>query len=248
MTGSTVLITGGSRGIGKAIVEKAVSQGWSVALTYFSDEDSAASVVSRAKEKGGICAAYRCDAAGTKDAFDAMIDRAETEIGAISCLVNNVGITGRIGPLADLPEDTLRRTIDTNVTGTILMTQAMVTRWIERKAAGSVVNISSIAATLGAPNEYVHYAASKAAIEAFTIGLAKELGPAGIRINAVSPGTALTDIHARGGDPGRPERVAARVPLGRAARPEEIANAVMWLASPEASYASGAILRVGGGL
>jgi NAD(P)-dependent dehydrogenase (short-subunit alcohol dehydrogenase family) len=134
------------------------------------------------------------------------------------------------------------------VLGTLLCAREAIRRWEQRGTAGTMVNVSSIAATLGAPAEYVHYAASKAAVEAFTVGLAKEVAATGIRINAVAPGTTQTEIHAAAGDPGRPARVAARIPLGRVAEPEEIAEAVLWLLSPQASYVTGTILRVTGGL
>jgi NAD(P)-dependent dehydrogenase (short-subunit alcohol dehydrogenase family) len=169
-------------------------------------------------------------------------------VGPPTAIVNNAGITGRIGRFADLPHSVLCRTFDVNVTGAMLMCQCAVRHWEMATIPGRIVNISSVASTLGAPSEYVHYAASKAAIEAFSIGLGKELGSSGIRVNAVAPGTTLTDIHAEGGDPERPQRVASRIPLGRAAHADEIAAAVMWLLSPEASYMTGSVMRVGGGI
>lgn len=130
----------------------------------------------------------------------------------------------------------------------MLSAQEIIRRWRAHGTPGRIVNISSIAATLGAPGEYVHYAAAKAAVDAFTIGLGKEVAPYGIRINAVAPGTTYTDIHAAAGEPGRPERVVSRVPMGRIAHPQEIANAVLWLLSPEASYMTGSVVRVSGGI
>lgn len=166
--------------------------------------------------------------------------------------MNNAGVTGPIGSFRDLDYAVLRRVLDVNVVGTMLCAQEAIRRWERRGIAsvpkGAIVNISSIAATLGAPNEYIHYAASKGAVESFTIGLAKELAPSGIRVNAVSPGTVFTDIHASAGEPNRPARVVSRVPMGRIGEPDEIANAVLWLLSEEASYVTGSNLRVSGGL
>jgi NAD(P)-dependent dehydrogenase (short-subunit alcohol dehydrogenase family) len=166
----------------------------------------------------------------------------------LSALVNNAGVTGPIGAFAQAPVQAIRRVLDVNALGTMLCTQQAVQRWLAAGRRGCIVNVSSIAATLGAPAEYVHYAASKAAVDAFTVGLAKELAGAGIRVNAVAPGTTRTDIHARAGDPHRLGRIASRIPIGRVAEPREIAEAVLWLLSPGASYVTGSILRVGGGL
>jgi NAD(P)-dependent dehydrogenase (short-subunit alcohol dehydrogenase family) len=162
--------------------------------------------------------------------------------------VNNAGVTGRIGPFRETDPATLRRVIDVNVIGTMLCAREALARWAERGTAGVMVNIPSIAATLGSPGEYVHYAASKGTIDAFTVGLARESAPMGVRVNAVAPGTVFTDIHAAAGEPDRPARVVSRVPMGRIGEPDEIANAVLWLLSPRLSYVTGAILRVAGGL
>lgn len=148
--------------------------------------------------------------------------------GPSRCIVNNAGVTGRIGPFKDATIETLRRTVDANLMGPMFLAQEAVRRWEAAGIPGRMVNISSIASTLGAPNEYVHYAATKAAIEAMTIGLGKEVAAKGIRVNAVAPGTAFTDIHAAAGEPDRPARVVARVPMGRIADPAEIAAAVLW--------------------
>lgn len=175
-------------------------------------------------------------------------DAAEEAFGPVTMLVNNAGVTGRIGPFKDATIETLRRTVDANLMGPMFLAQEAVRRWEAAGIPGRMVNISSIASTLGAPNEYVHYAATKAAIEAMTIGLGKEVAAKGIRVNAVAPGTAFTDIHAAAGEPDRPARVVARVPMGRIADPAEIAAAVLWLLSDEASYVTGTVLRVSGGL
>jgi NAD(P)-dependent dehydrogenase (short-subunit alcohol dehydrogenase family) len=163
-------------------------------------------------------------------------------------VVNNAGITGPIGPFKDLSHADLRRTMDTNLIGTMLVAQQAIRRWEAAGTRGRIVNISSIASTLGAPNEYVHYAATKAGVEAFTIGLGKEVAPKGIRVNAIAPGTTYTDIHASAGQPDRPARVVSRVPMARIADPKEIAAAALWLLSPGASYVTATVLRVAGGL
>lgn len=243
-----ILITGGSRGIGRAIALRAAHAGYDVAITYVEDSSAAEDVLAKIKLAGRKGYARQCDASAESSEISALINDVSSAIGPVTYLVNNVGIIGRIGMLVDLPEDILRESFDVNVIGTILGCKIRAARWIADGVPGSIVNISSIAATLGAPNEYVHYAASNAAIEAFSIGLSKELGPHDIRVNVVSPGTTQTEIHARGGDPGRPERVSARVPLGRVGEPDEIAAAVMWLHSSEPSYATGATVRIGGGL
>lgn len=245
-----VVVTGGGRGIGAAIVRSAVSRGYSVCFTYLKDDEAAGRLLSElegARRDGQTVHAVRGDVADPVFA-KAIIGEAEGALGPVTALVNNAGITGRIGPFRDADLATIRRTLDTNVLGTMMLAQEAVRRWADAGVPGRMVNVSSIAASLGAPHEYVHYAASKAAVEAFTVGLAKEVAASGIRINAVAPGTVYTDIHAAAGEPDRPARVVSRVPMGRIGQADEIANAVMWLLSPEASYVTGAVLRVSGGL
>ncbi|WP_226583879.1 SDR family NAD(P)-dependent oxidoreductase [Acuticoccus sediminis] len=241
-----VLVTGGSRGIGAAIVRGAAARGHRVAFSYVTNAGAATALVDEIAAAGGIALAIQADVADPS-APARLFDAAEA-LDPVTALVNNAGVTGRLGRLADLPLDALCKTIDTNLTGTILMAQEAVRRWEATGTPGRMVNISSVAATLGAPGEYVHYAATKAAVEAFTIGLGKEVAGRGIRVNAVSPGTTMTEIHAAGGNPDRPAQVAPRVPLGRVAEPEEIAAAVLWLLTDEASYVAGTVLRVGGGV
>lgn len=242
-----VLVTGGSRGIGAAICAAACDAGWTVVMTYRDNQEAAEKQVAALIEKGGQAGAYRADVAESAS-IERLLGTVESRFGSLSGLVNNAGITGRIGPFVDLSESLLRRVMDVNVLGTMLYTQAAVRHWLSNGSTGVVVNVSSIASTLGSAGEYVHYAASKAAIDTFTLGLAREVGPHGIRVNAVAPGTTQTDIHAAGGDPGRVERVAPRIPLGRAARPSEIAEVVVWLLSEKASYVTGSVVRAGGGL
>ena len=239
-----LLVTGGSRGIGAAIVRKAVARGARVCFSYARDRAAADELV---RELGGGVMAVQGDVADAAFAAECF-DRAEASLGIVTALVNNAGVTGPIGRFKDVTHATMRRTYDVNVLGTMLTAQEAIRRWERAGIAGRIVNVSSIASTLGAPNEYVHYAASKAAVEAFTIGLAKEVAASGVRVNAVAPGTAFTGIHAAAGEPDRPARVVARVPIGRIAAPDEIANAVLWLLSSEASYVTGAVLRVSGGL
>ncbi len=175
----------------------------------------------------------------------ALFDRAAAELGAVTGLVNNAGVGSRIGPFADLDEADLRRVVDVNLVGVLLCCREAARRM---RAGGSIVNVSSMAATLGAPGEYVHYAASKAGVEAVTVGLSKELGPAGIRVNTVTPGIIDTGFHgAQSGVPDRAERLGPGAPLGRAGRAEEVAAAIAWLLGPDASYVTGANLRVSGG-
>jgi NAD(P)-dependent dehydrogenase (short-subunit alcohol dehydrogenase family) len=241
-----LLVTGGSRGIGAAIVRMAFHRGFRVCFTYREDAQAARSLLEELSATGSSVHAIQGDVADPSFAA-ACFDETTTTLGAVTSLVNNAGITGRIGQFADIPVDILRRTIDVNFFGTMLMAQEAVRRWLASGTPGRMVNISSIAATLGAPGEYIHYAASKAAVDAFTVGLGKEVASSGIRINAVAPGTALTGIHAAGGDPDRPARVAPRIPMGRVAQPDEIANAVLWLLSDEASYVNATVVRVSGG-
>jgi NAD(P)-dependent dehydrogenase (short-subunit alcohol dehydrogenase family) len=170
--------------------------------------------------------------------------------GIITGLVNNAGVTAHIGELADTPVEVIRTVIDVNLFGAVLCARQAVQSMSRRRGGrgGVIVNVSSAAATLGSPHEYVHYAAAKAGVEALTVGLAKEVADEGIRVNSVAPGVVDTEIHADAGDPGRPQRARARIPLGRAARPEEIASAIAWLLGSEASYTTGAVVRVAGGI
>jgi len=243
MDRGVVLVTGGSRGIGAAVVRGASERGYAVAVGYARDDAAAERL--RAGLPGVVT--VRADVADPTG-VQKLLDTAEAALGPVTAVVNNAGVTGRLGRFRDASVDTFRRVLDVNVLGTMLCAQEAVRRWEERGTAGRMVNVSSVAASLGAPGEYVHYAASKAAVEAFTVGLAKEVAAQGVRVNAVAPGTVDTGIHAAAGDPDRPARVVARVPMGRIGEPEEIAAAVLWLLSDEASYVTGAVLRASGGV
>lgn len=251
MTGSpkhVTVVTGGSRGIGAAVALRLARSGHDIALGYLRDRAAAEKVVRLVEHTGVRCVALQADTS-TQEGAAALFDAARDNLGAVSGLVNNAGITGPIGPFMDTPLEAIHQVIEVNVFGLISCSH-LAARYMALSRGGeggAIVNISSAAATLGSPGEYVHYAASKGAVDAFTIGLAKELAPEGIRVNAVSPGIVNTEIHARAGEPDRIARVAKRVPCGRAGEPEEIAGAVAWLFSSEASYTSGAILRVAGG-
>jgi NAD(P)-dependent dehydrogenase (short-subunit alcohol dehydrogenase family) len=243
------IVTGGGRGIGAASAVHLARSGHDIVVNFHRNRDAADRVVDLVRAEGRRALAVQGDVANA-DEVDALFLTAARELGPVTGLVNNAGVTAHVGDLADTPVEVIRQILDVNLLAVILCArraiQAMSTR--TGGSGGAIVNISSGAATLGSAHEYVHYAAAKAGVDALTIGLAKEVGGDGVRVNAVAPGTTLTEIHAAAGDPGRPERVAKVVPLGRAGEPREIANAIGWLLSDEASYVTGAILRVTGGL
>lgn len=243
-----IVLTGGSRGIGAATTLALGSEGYDVALAYREDAGAAHDIVARITRAGAACVAVQADVTDEKD-----VDRlfaAAAELGPVGGLVANAGLTGHIADLADTPVAIIRRVIDVNLMGTILSARRAVQVMSTRRggAGGAIVTVSSAAATLGSPHEYVHYAAAKAGVEALTIGLAKELAGDGIRVNAVAPGIVDTEIHAAAGRPDRARTAGDRIPLGRAARPEEIAPAIVWLLGPGAAYTTGAVIRVAGGL
>lgn len=242
-----MLITGGSRGIGAAIADRAATAGYAICFTYAANHERAAATAQALRSRGADVEAVLADV-GDPESAAAVFDRAEAALGPVTAVVNNAGVTGRIGPLAESSLTDLRRVLDVNVLGTLVMAQEAVRRWLQRGTPGAIVNLSSIAAETGAPNEYVAYAASKAAVETLTVGLAKEVAGSGIRVNAVAPGTVQTEIHAAAGEPDRPQRVAGLIPMRRVGEPHEIATAVLWLLSDEASYVTGSVLRVAGGM
>ncbi|MDT0473938.1 SDR family oxidoreductase [Streptomyces sp. DSM 41014] len=245
MTRPVTVVTGGSRGIGAAVCRRLAADGHDVAVGYLRDGEAAEDVAREVRAAGGRAVTVRVDTAVEAD-VERLFDVAEAELGPVTGLVNNAGVSGPLGRLADTDTEVLRRVVDVNLLGTLLCARRAA-RLMTARGSGAIVNISSGAATLGSPGEYVHYAATKAAVDALTVGLSKELGPDGVRVNAVAPGAVVTDMHAEMGDPERAYRMAPAIPLRRPGQPEEIAAAVAWLMSPDASYTTGAVLRVAGG-
>jgi NAD(P)-dependent dehydrogenase (short-subunit alcohol dehydrogenase family) len=244
-----LLVTGGSRGIGAAVCRRAAKAGYAIALNYQRDTAAAESVARDCREAGVRCEIFQGDMAIEAD-IERVFAEMDQKLGRLTHLVNNAGITGKSSPLDKAATETIRAAIDLNVTGAILVARAAIQRMARRNGGtgGAMVNISSAAARLGSPGEYVWYAASKGAIDSLTIGLAKELAADDIRVNAVSPGIIDTDIHALStGDAGRVDRIAPLVPLRRVGKADEIASAVLYLLSDEASYITGANLAASGG-
>jgi NAD(P)-dependent dehydrogenase (short-subunit alcohol dehydrogenase family) len=241
---NVTIVTGGSRGIGAAACLRLARDGHRVMVAYRAAHGAAQAVVDAITAQGGTAIAMRADTAVEDDVI-ALFDTAAKELGPVTGLVNNAGIASTLGRLADLKTDELRRVMDVNVIGAFLCARQAARVMTD---GGAIVNISSTAATLGSPGNYIHYAASKAAIDALTLGLAKELATDGIRVNGVAPGFIHTEIHEQTGDPNRALNVVSRIPVGRLGMPEEIAEAIAWLLSPAASYITGTTIRVAGGL
>lgn len=244
----TLIVTGGGRGIGAAVARLATRHGYAVVVNYVADESAASSVVREIEQGHGRAVAIQADVSQEKDVLQ-LFESAERTLGRVVGLVNNAGITGGFSRLEDLEAANLERVLAINVTGAMLCAREAVRRFSTRRggSGGAIVNISSRAAQLGSAGEWIHYAVTKGAIDTLTIGLAREVASEGIRVNAVAPGLVETDIHAAAGEPGRPQRLAPGIPLGRAGKPEEVAEAVLWLLSPAAAYITGAILPVSGG-
>ena len=243
-----VLVTGGSRGIGAATSRLAARQGWRVAVNYASNRAAADAVVAAIAASGGEAIAIEGDVgkAGDIVSMFAAVDR---HFGRLDGLVNNAGIVDYTQRVDEMPVERIERMLRVNVTGSILCAAEAVRRMSSRHGGqgGAIVNISSMAAVLGSPAQYVDYAASKAAIDTFTVGLAREVAAEGVRVNAVRPGLIETDIHASGGLPDRPRDMAPSIPMQRTGSAEEVADAILYLLSPSASYITGAILNVSGG-
>lgn len=238
------LITGGTRGIGAATALRLARDGHDLVLGYARDDRAAEETRLAVEDAGGSCTVVRVDLTDP-----AGVDRLFAEAGAVTGVVNNAGATLHIGTLAETPPDVIAATVDLNLTSALLVARAAV-RAMGTSYGGSggvLVNVSSGAATLGSPREYVQYAASKAGVDTLTVGLAQEVAGDGIRVVGVAPGIVRTMIHADAGEPGRIERVGPLVPLGRAGEPHEVADAIAWLMSDEASYVTGTTLRVAGG-
>jgi NAD(P)-dependent dehydrogenase (short-subunit alcohol dehydrogenase family) len=243
-----VLVTGGSRGIGAATARLAAERGYAVCLTYKSNRAAAESIVAGIERAGGKALAIAGDVGIEADVMR-VFEQMDASLGRLTALVNNAGILEQQMRVEDMPVERWLRVLNANVIGSFLCAREAVRRMSTRRggSGGAIVNVSSMAARLGAPNEYVDYAASKGAIDAFTVGLAKEVAGDGIRVNAVRPGVIYTDIHASGGEPDRIERVKGAVPMLRGGQPEEVARAILFLMSDEASYSTGAFIDVSGG-
>ena len=244
----TLVVTGASRGIGAAIAKLASERGFSVAVNFLTGETEARAIADQIIAAGGRACAIQADVAREEDVVRLFVT-AERELGPIKALVNNAAITGGFARVDSVSARTLTQVMAVNVTGAILCAREAVRRMSTRHGGtgGVIVNISSRAAKTGSAGEWVHYAASKGAIDSFTIGLAREVATEGIRVNAVAPGLIDTGLHAANGAPDRLERLAATIPMHRPGTPLEVAEGVLWLLSPAASYTTAAILEIGGG-
>jgi NAD(P)-dependent dehydrogenase (short-subunit alcohol dehydrogenase family) len=236
------VITGGGRGIGAATALRLAGDGHDLVLGYVRDVGAAETTAERARALGVRCEPVRCDVTDESQ-VDGLFDAA-ARLGQVTGVVNNAGSTLHLGDLADTPVEVIRRVVDVNLVGALLVARRAVRDLTD---GGAIVNVSSGAATLGSAHEYVHYAAAKAGVDTLTVGLAQEVAARGIRVNGVAPGIVRTGIHAAAGDPGRLERVASTVPVGRVGEPAEVAEAIAWLLGDSCPYATGATLRVAGG-
>lgn len=243
-----ILITGGSRGIGRAIAIMAGRRGWSVGVNYAGNEKAALETVQAVQKAGGRGIAIRGDVAVEADVI-AMFEASEKAFGRLDALVNNAGIVGPKQAFVDYSFERMKRIFDINVLGAYLVAREAARRMAKSRGGkgGSIVNISSIASRLGAAGEYVDYAGSKGAVDTMTLGLARELAPEGIRVNAIRPGLIDTEIHASGGQPDRAARLGATTPMGRAGTADEVAEAAIWLIENESDYLTASLIDVAGG-
>ena len=248
MTKGSMIITGAGRGIGAELAIRAAKAGYEVCVNYHSNRSAADQVLDAIEQNGGKAIAVQADVSIEADILR-LFETVDSELSPLTALVNNAGILETHGSVIDMTFDRLQRVMTTNVTGSFICAREAVKRMSTKRGGtgGGIVNISSAAARLGSPHEYVDYAASKGAIDTFTMGLAKEVAEEGIRVNAVRPGVIYTDIHASGGEPGRVDRVKENVPMKRGGEPREVADTALWLLSEEASYITGALLDVSGG-
>ena len=243
-----LIVTGGGRGIGRATAQLAASRGYSVCVNYLRDQQAAEAVVSAIQREGGNAVAMQANISCETQVVS-LFEQVDRELGRLTALVNNAATLETQMRLDAMDAARLERMFATNVIGTMLCSRDGVKRMSSRHggSGGGIVNISSGAARWGSPGEYIDYAATKGAVETITIGLAKEVAEEGIRVNGVRPGFIYTDLHAKGGEPGRVERVKTLVPMQRGGQPEEVAAAILWLLSSEASYVTGTIVDVSGG-
>lgn len=243
-----IVITGGARGIGAATAYLAARAGYRVCVNYRGDERAARAVVSGIQGEGGTAIAVRADVSVGAD-VERLFETVDAQLGTMTALVNNAGILERQCRVDEVDEDRLRRLLLTNVAGSFLCARQAVLRMSTTHggAGGAIVNVSSVSARLGSPGEYVDYAASKGAVDTLTLGLAKEVADEGIRVNGVRPGVIDTAIHASGGEPNRIERLQSSIPMRRGGQPDEVAEAIMWLLSDQASYVTGSTVDVSGG-
>lgn len=248
MDSKILIVTGGSRGIGAATARLAAARGYAVCISYLNNQPAADEAVASIEQAGGRALAVQADVAQEADVLR-LFEAVDRQFGRVTALVNNAGILERQMRLEQMDAARWNRVFAANVIGSFLCAREAVRRMSTRQggAGGAIVNLSSIAAKLGAPEEYVDYAASKGAIDSMTIGLAKEVAAEGIRVNGVRPGVIHTDIHASGGEPGRVERVKNAVPMKRGGQAEEVAQAILWLLSDESSYTTGTLVDVAGG-
>ncbi|MBV8665583.1 MAG: SDR family oxidoreductase [Burkholderiaceae bacterium] len=243
-----VIVTGGSRGIGAATAKLAAARGYAVCISYRERREAAQAVVDEIVAGGGRALAVAADVSVEQQVVQ-LFETVDRNWGAVTALVNNAGMLEQHMRLDQMDAARWNRVLATNVTGSFLCAREAVRRMstLHGGAGGVIVNVSSAASRLGSPGEYIDYAASKGAIDTLTLGLAKEVAAEGIRVNAVRPGVVYTEIHASGGEPGRVDRVKNAVPMQRGAQPEEVARAILWLLSDEASYVTGSLLDVAGG-
>lgn len=243
-----ILVTGGGRGIGAATAIAAAQKGYRVCVNYLQNRETALQVVDTIEQQGGTAIALRADVSVEKEVSH-LFRETDRQLGPLTALVNNAGILEMQSRVEDMDVERLHRVINRNIISCFLCAKEAIKRMSTLRGGkgGAIVNVSSIASRTGSPNEYVDYAASKGAVDTFTIGLSKELAAEGIRVNAVRPGFIYTDIHASGGEPGRVDRVKETVPMKRGGEPREVANAILWLLSDEASFSTGTFIDITGG-